>query len=63
MLKDFIEIQKKIFEKRIGTKTGWGKNEVMTQLLEATNEAMIEIVSKKEEIIPGGFGSSGSTKM
>ena len=58
MLKDFIEIQKRIFEEKIERKTGWGKNEVKTLLLEATNEAMIEVVSEKE-IISSSFGSTG----
>ena len=45
-IKDFTEKQMKIFEKKLSVKTGWGRNEVKVQLLEATNEALAELLSE-----------------
>lgn len=62
MLKKFIEMQRELFEKRISVKTGWGKNEVMIQLLESTNEAMAELLNSTEEpktTFPSFTGAGG----
>ena len=66
MLKKFQEIQQRIFDEKLSVKTGWGRNEVKVKLLEATNEALAELLTEgteKKDVIPGGFGSSGSVGM
>lgn len=45
MIKEFAEKQMEIFKKKLSVKTGWGRNEVQVQLLEATNEALSEILN------------------
>ena len=45
-IKEFSEKQMKIFKEKLSVKTGWGRNEVQVKLLEATNEALAEILSE-----------------
>jgi len=43
---EFTEKQSKIFKEKLSVKTGWGRNEVQVKLLEATNEALAEILNE-----------------
>ena len=45
-IKQFTKKQMEFFEERLSVKTGWGRNEVKVQLLEATNEALSEILNE-----------------
>ena len=43
---EFTKKQMEIFKKKLSVKTGWGRNEVQVQLLEATNEALSELLNE-----------------
>lgn len=59
-IKEFTEKQMEVFEKKLSAKTGWGRNEVKVALLEATNEALAELVSGTTvPSLGGGSGSAG----
>lgn len=60
-IKQFSEKQMEIFSKKLSIKTGWGRNEVKVALLEATNEALAELISGTSlpNLDGGGSGSAG----
>lgn len=43
----FIEILREEFEKRIGVKTGWGKNEILIEFDKASVSALIRLAHLK----------------
>jgi hypothetical protein len=59
-IKDFTEKQMEIFSRKLSAKTGWGRNEVKVALLEATNEALAELLSGTSLPRFSGGGGSGS---
>jgi hypothetical protein len=69
MIKEFTERQMEIFKKKLSVKTGWGRNEVQVQLLQATNEALSELLNEMPRAGvasftgKGGGGGSGSAGM
>lgn len=44
MNKMLLKRIEELFEKKLQTKTGWGKNEVLAIYKEAVNEALLEII-------------------
>lgn len=46
MNKELIQRIEELFEKKIGRKTGWGKNEIMIEFKNAVNEATLEVIDK-----------------
>ncbi len=44
MNKQLLKRIREIFEEKISSKTGWGKNELMIEYDKAVNEALIELL-------------------
>ena len=44
MNKKLLERIEKLFELKLQSKTGWGRNEVMAAYKEAVNEAILELL-------------------
>ena len=50
-IKEFAEVHKEKFEKKISKKTGWGKNELMQIYDEAMKETLWDILSVQDNLL------------
>lgn len=47
MNKKLLARIKELFAARLATKTGWGRNDIMTEYNHAVNEAIMELLNEK----------------
>lgn len=46
-LKEFVEELRKLFYKEVSSKTGWGKNEIISAFDKCVGDALMEVVERR----------------